>query len=92
MDRASLDRAVVQPKGPYRILDRVTGEEVVMSTEDLDDLCRVHFYDFMEQVARVHTWDYRRPGYRNIAKRLGSKAEQIYERVFAQEKQPQLAG
>src|SRR5581483_2163264 len=28
MDRASFDRAALQPEGPYRIIDRLTGQEV----------------------------------------------------------------
>ena len=30
MDRASLDRALAQPTGPYKILDRLTGQEIVL--------------------------------------------------------------
>src|SRR5205807_2348343 len=50
MDRATLDAALDQPDGPYRITDRLTGEEVVLSRRDFDDLCRVHLFDWLEQV------------------------------------------
>jgi hypothetical protein len=85
MDRASLDRAVVQEHGLYRIVDRLTGEEVELSPADLDDLCRVHLYDWLEQIARSQRWDYRRAAYRRMAERLGPPALEAYERVIALE-------
>ena len=85
MDRASLDRALDQAVQPYRILDRITGAEVLLSQADFDDLCRVHLFDWLEQVPRSQEWDYRRAAYRRMAKRLGGPAEETYERVFTQE-------
>ena len=86
MDRASFDRALEHPAGPYRILDRLNGEEIAMPTEDFDDLCRVHLYDWLEQVPRSKEWGYRREAYRRMATRLGGAALRAYERVFAAEK------
>jgi hypothetical protein len=85
MNRASFDRAVEQPAGPYRIVDRLTGAEVELSAADFDDLCRVHLYDWLEQVPRSRKWDYRRRAYRRMAERLGEEACTAYDRVFAQE-------
>jgi hypothetical protein len=85
MDRASFDRAVLRGEGPYRILDRFTGAEVEVSEDDLTDLCRVHLYDWLEQVPRSQKWDYRREAYRRIAMRLGGPAQESYDRVFAAE-------
>jgi hypothetical protein len=85
MDRASFDRAVTQPDGPYRVRDRLTDETVELSAEDFDDLCRVHLYDWLEQVPRSQKWDYRRAGYRNAAERLGGIALSSHEQVFAGE-------
>lgn len=85
MDRASLDRAVETGTEPYRIVDRVTGTEVNLSEADFDDLCRIHLYDFLEQVPRSKWWDYRRAGYRAMAHRLGGRALEEYDRVFSQE-------
>jgi hypothetical protein len=85
MDRASFDRAVTQPAGPYQVRDRLTGEAIELSAEDFDDLCRVHLYDWLEQVPRSQKWDYRREGYRNLAERLGGIARRSYEAVFAGE-------
>jgi hypothetical protein len=85
MDRPSFDRALEQAAGPYRFKDRITGEEVQLSECDFDDLCRVHLYDWLEQVPRSQDWNYRRAGYRRMAERLGPPAVAAYERVFAQE-------
>jgi hypothetical protein len=86
IDRAVFDRAVEQQVGPYRVRDRLTGEEVELSVEDFDDLCRVHLFDWLEQVARAQKWNYRRAAYRRLAERLG--AEEAYDAVFAQEAAP----
>jgi hypothetical protein len=84
MDRATLDAALERSDGPYRITDRLTGEEVALSRVDFDDLCRVHLYDWLEQVPRSrHGWGYRRAAYRRMAERLGATA--VYDRVFANE-------
>jgi hypothetical protein len=85
IDRASFDRAARQDTGPYRIVDRITGREVELSPEDFDDLCRVHFFDWLEQVPRSKEWDYRREAYRRLAERLGEAARKEYDRVFAGE-------
>jgi hypothetical protein len=88
MDRASFDRALAQSAGPYRVLDRITGEEVGLTRDDFDDLARVHLVDWLEQVPRSREWDYRRAAYRRMADRLGGPAEEDYERVFAREESP----
>jgi uncharacterized protein DUF6817 len=85
MDRASFDRAVTQRGGPYRFRDRLTGETIELSAEDFDDLCRIHLYDWLEQVPRAQKWDYRREAYRNLAERLGGVALRSYDQVFAGE-------
>jgi hypothetical protein len=85
MDRASLDRAVDHGVEPYSVIDRITGEEVRLSRQDFDDLCRVHLFDWLEQVPRSREWGYRRAAYRKMAERLGMPAEESYERAFAAE-------
>jgi len=93
MDRASLDRALENTEGRYRITERLTGAVVELSEEDFDDLCRVHLYDWLEQAPRSEIgWGYRRAAYRRMAERLGGPALATYERVFAQEAAPATAG
>jgi hypothetical protein len=83
MDRPSFDKAVLGGAAPYHIRDRISGEAVEMSEEDFTDLCKIHLYDWLEQVPRSQEWDYRRAIYRRLADRLGSAAVAAYERVFA---------
>jgi hypothetical protein len=88
MDRASFDRALEQPSEPYRILDRLSGEEITPSREDFDDLCKIHLYDWLEQVPRSREWNYRRAAYRLLAERLGPAAVAAYDQVYAAEFAP----
>ena len=63
--------------------------QVELSREDFDDLCRVHLFDWLEQVPRSQRgWGYRGAAYRAIAERLGGAALATYDRVFAQEPAP----
>jgi hypothetical protein len=90
LDRASLDRALEQPTAPYRIQDRITGKEVALGPDDFDDLCRVHLFDWLEQVPRSRLgWGYRRAAYRRMAEHLGKGARAAYDRVFAEEPVPE---
>jgi len=85
MDRQSFDRAVEQSAGPYAITDRITQQQITLSTDEFDDLCRVHLCDWLEQVPRSRHWDYRRSAYRQTAARLGGVAQRAYDAVFATE-------
>lgn len=85
MDRDSLDRQLEQPAGPYTIIHRESGEEIVITKEEYDDLARLHLCDWLEQVERAQMWDYRRKAYRAMAERLGGVALESYDRVFANE-------
>jgi VanZ family protein len=85
MDRASFDRAASGNGDTYRIVDRLTGENISFDRAEFDDLCRVHLCDWLEQVPRSKEWDYRRPAYRRLAERLGGAAQEAYDRVFALE-------
>jgi hypothetical protein len=87
LDRPSLDRILDQPAEPFQVVDRITGEEIMLSQRDFDDLCRVHLFDWLEQVPRAAAWDYRRAAYRKMAERLGRPAEAHFERVYAQEQE-----
>jgi hypothetical protein len=84
MDRPSFDEAAVGNGGTYSFIDRITREPVQVARTDFDDLCRVHLFDWLEQVPRSrYGWDYRRAGYRRLAERVGATA--AYDRVFTAE-------
>ncbi|HWA99457.1 MAG TPA: hypothetical protein VG713_13235 [Pirellulales bacterium] len=86
MDRASFDRSLGQAGGPFRIRNRETGDEMILTRAEYDDLCRVHLFDWLEQVPRSkYGWGYRREAYRNMAERLGTATIAAYDAVFAQE-------
>lgn len=86
MQRETFDAATEGNGETYRFVDRLTGEPVELSRADFDDLCRVHLYDWLEQVARSrYGWGYRRTAYRGMAERLGGKPLAAYDRVFAAE-------
>jgi hypothetical protein len=82
MDRPSFDR-LITTKGPYRIINRLTGESIEMNERDYHDLCVVHLCDWLEQVPRSQQWDYRREAYQNLAEQLGGIAKESFERVYA---------
>lgn len=86
MLRETFDEAALGNGEIYRFIDRVTGEPVELNRADFDDLCRVHLYDWLEQVPRSrYGWGYRRAGYRRLAERLGGNPLKAYDRVFATE-------
>lgn len=78
MDRASFDQAVERRSPPYRFRDRITGEEAELSEQDFRDLGTVHLCDWVEQVGRSSSPDYRADAYRRLAAYLGGVAERAY--------------
>lgn len=83
MDRQSFDASLECNQPPYPMRDRLTGEEVLLSQEDFADLCRVHLYDWLEQVSRSNRgYTYRRDEYRRMAERIGPKAVTAFDRVY----------
>ncbi|MEM7343414.1 MAG: DUF6817 domain-containing protein [Chloroflexota bacterium] len=85
IDRGSLDGQVRDDKPAYAILNRESGEEIIMPKEEFDDLVRLHLFDWLEQVERSQGWDQRRAAYRSMAERLGGQALEAYDGVFAKE-------
>lgn len=87
MDRESFDASLAKDQPPYPMRDRFTGELLMLDAADFDDLCRVHLYDWLEQVPRSRRgYGYRREAYRRMAERLGANVVAAYDRVFASEK------
>jgi hypothetical protein len=84
MDRASLDELLLQSEAPFLLRNRETGEMMPLTRGELDDLCCVHLFDWLEQAPRSgFGWDYRRMAYRRMAERLGGEALATYDQVFA---------
>lgn len=83
--RSSLDESTKREQGPYPLTDRFRQQEIELSQEDFDDLCRLHLCDWLEQVGRDHRWSLRRQAFRRMAERLGGVALDSYDRVFAME-------
>ena len=83
--RASLDESVRRGRAPHTLKDRFLQQEIELSQEDFDDLCRLHLCDWLEQVARDDRWSLRRQAFRSMAERLGGVALESYDRVFAME-------
>jgi hypothetical protein len=84
MDRASLDELLSRAEGPYMLRNRENGELMRLTRQELDDLCYVHLFDWLEQAPRSSFgWDYRRHAYRKMAERLGGRAVETYDEVFA---------
>jgi hypothetical protein len=81
MDRSSFDGLISSP-GPYRIVNRLSGEGIDLDQQDFHDLCVVHLCDWLEQVPRSQQWDYRRQAYQDLAERLGGVAKQSFDRVY----------
>jgi len=84
MDRESLDKLLAQSDEPFLLVNRETGEKMPLARRELDDLCAVQLFDWLEQAPRSRFgWDYRRQAYRQMAERLGGGALRAYEDVFA---------
>ena len=89
MDRGCLDDLLAQEEEPYLLRNRETGEMMPLTRHELNDLCAVHLFDWLEQAPRsTFGWKYRRRAYRQMAERLGEKALEIYDQVFAMEPTP----
>ncbi|MCI0682485.1 MAG: hypothetical protein L0Y71_10295 [Gemmataceae bacterium] len=89
MQRETFDEALGQSGDSYTFRDRITGDQVTLNRQDFDDLCRVHLYDWLEQVPRSrYGWGYRREAYRQMTARLGPDADETYRKVFANEPAP----
>jgi len=85
MYRPVFDASAIRGEPPHRYQDRISGEEIELSSADFADLCRIHLCDWLEQVPRCQDWGHRREAYRAMADHLGGVALESYERVFAAE-------
>ena len=85
MIRDSFDQSLTRPDGPWTIIDRFANSEIELSRAEFDDLCRVQLSDWLEQVPRSQTWDYRPAAFRQMAERLGGAALDSYQKVYGEQ-------
>jgi hypothetical protein len=86
MDRQSFDELLGQENGVFSVRNRETGELMQLTVDDYDGLCSVHLFDWLEQAPRSRFgWEYRRSAYRRMADRVGGRAIEAWERVYALE-------
>lgn len=85
MDRSTMDAQVGEEKAEYPIRNRVTGETMILTKAEYEDLLTLHLCDLLEQVERSDAWNMRRTAYRGMAERLGGVALASYDEVFARE-------
>jgi hypothetical protein len=83
IDRPYFDQQVLRQRGPYQVLDRFSGQFVDLSEDDFNALCFLHLCDWLEQVSRAQSWDYRRTAYAKLAERVGGIGQRRYLEVFA---------
>ncbi len=84
MGRASFD-TILEKQRRFCMVDRFTSEEVTLTHREFEDLCTIHLCDWLEQLPRSKTWDYRRDAYRRLAAHLRGVAKESYDRVYALE-------
>ena len=85
MKYVSFDETVMGGS-PHSVLNRFTGERIVLSEPEFTNLCRIQLADWLEQVERSpEGWSYRRDAYRKMAELLGGPALQAYDTTFARE-------
>ena len=82
---ANLSQADLEHGSRFQMIDRFAGHQIELSPREFDDLCAVHLFDWLEQVPRYRRWTYRREAFKQMAVRLGEKAQAAYDRVYAQE-------
>ena len=85
LDRTLFDKSHTQATGPWRMRNRINGDDIVMEEDEFNELCVIHLWDWLEQVERWNNWDYRRTGYRFLAERLGGFYLEQYDAVFVRE-------
>ena len=89
MNRETFDEALAQAittGDSFTIENREDKSPIELNRSQLIDLSEVHLFDWLEQVKRSERgWNYRRTAYENMARLVGTRATDLYERVFADE-------
>lgn len=83
--RERFDQAIVDGATDYIVHNRETGEQYQLTEQNWKDLVFLHLCDWLEQIERLHWWDYRREAWAAMADYLGGIAKQKYLEVMARE-------
>ena len=83
--REPFDQAILDGSTDYVVHNRETGESYQLTEQNWKDLIFLHLCDWLEQIERLHWWDYRREAWIAMADYLGGVAKEKYLEVMARE-------
>ena len=83
--REPFDQAIIDGDDDYIVYNRETGEKYQLTKQNWRDLIFLHLCDWLEQIERLHWWDYRRQAWGAMANYLGGVAKQKYEEMMSRE-------
>jgi len=83
--REPFDQAILDGSTDYVVHNRETGESYQLTEQNWRDLIFLHLCDWLEQIERLHWWDYRREAWIAMADYLGGVAKEKYLEVMARE-------
>ena len=83
--REPFDQAIIDGSTDYVVHNRETGESYQLTEQNWKDLIFLHLCDWLEQIERLHWWDYRREAWIAMADYLGGVAKEKYLEVMARE-------
>ena len=83
--REPFDQAILDGSTDYVVHNRETGESYQLAEQNWKDLIFLHLCDWLEQIERLHWWDYRREAWIAMADYLGGVAKEKYLEVMARE-------
>jgi len=78
----SFDAEVLRGTPPYSMENRLEGGRIEVAAEDFEDLLRMQLVDRLEQVPRSEKYEFRRPAFEAMARRLGPKAQAAFDAVY----------
>ena len=83
--REPFDQAVLEGSTDYVVHNRETGEQYQLTPQQWKDLIFLHLCDWMEQIERLHWWDYRREAWEAMSDYLGGVAKERYLETMGRE-------
>ena len=83
--REPFDQAILDGSTDYVVFNRESGEAYQLTEQQWKDLVFLHLCDWIEQIERLHWWDYRRDAWIAMSQYLGGVALQKYEETMSRE-------